>query len=316
MYIKCITYNVGWLLPLLSNLSDPQQYRDLPTGHAPICVVICPGVKTANSVYDEVKGISSMSGLGINCLLSCYGITDNIVEFINGVDILVTTPARLLKLLCEDRIMTLARCCHLVIEDGDTMVSMWGKELSEIMTLWKKSKIKKTGMLDQVIIVAEKYSNQLENFTKAYLKPTTRPVIAFANLLEAAIYGKIDLIPTVLDEDGNEKKKDILKQLVTTGIRVSKRTIICCNSKSASILIHRTVSEMGIKGILLNSDSDITELDQLMSAWNQNPTYPLIVSDDSLQSISFTGLDRAAQLIHWDIPSNKSTFSARRGSSH
>ena len=50
---------------------------------------------------------------------------------VNGVDVLVTSPPRLLKLVGQARLISMDRCCHHVEEGGSTL-SMWHKQVGEI----------------------------------------------------------------------------------------------------------------------------------------------------------------------------------------
>ena len=80
-------------------------------------------METAERVHTILTEVSTGARLEVSTLLSSSGAPEpHITEFINGADVVVTTPPRMLKLLQEDKIIGLERCCHLVIEDGDSLL--------------------------------------------------------------------------------------------------------------------------------------------------------------------------------------------------
>ena len=302
---------LGWAVPLVAGLAAGGLQRPgLAPGHSPVAVVLGPGVAATSAVHDTLTELSGGAGLSLAVLQSCSGAPDpQLTDFINGVDILVTTPLRLLKLLDEERMIGLERCCHLILEDADTVLAKWPKETSQIMSTWKKSKGSQNS-LDQLIVVSEKWTEEMEGFTSAYLKPQTRPIVAIANLLEAAIYGKIEVIPCCIDETVTREKA--LRDIIRHEKSSSRRIVVCCSHYKSSRRIHQIFAEMGIQSLLVNSDVDIADMKMISEAWSQSASSPLVVADDSLPSLPFPGADRGVVLVHWDIPStSKTSFSHR-----
>ena len=49
------------------------------------------------------------------------------------------------------------RCCHLVVEEGDSTLPMWHKQVGEIIVSWRKQRNKQEGSSpDQLEMVAER----------------------------------------------------------------------------------------------------------------------------------------------------------------
>ena len=194
--------------------------------------------------------VSSGAGLPATSLLSCSGSPEpKITEFINGADILVTTPPRLLRLLKEDKIISLERCCHLVIEDGDSLLERFKPQLAEIMTTWKRSTVKNMDS-NQLVVVAEKWSSAVENFAEAYIKsmkPKLSPVVAFVNLIEGVVYGKVEINPSFIPklEGIEEEKEKKLVEIVNKTDRASMRIVICCSQNKSSRTIHQSLGKNG-----------------------------------------------------------------------
>ena len=104
---SCHGSTLGWLLPL-NSLADRAQYSQLPQGHAPLAIVLYPGLKCASIVADMIQDISSKARMGVKLVLACAGARNNEPsDFINGVDVLVTSPPRLLKLVGQARLTSM-----------------------------------------------------------------------------------------------------------------------------------------------------------------------------------------------------------------
>ena len=62
-------------------------------------------------------------------------------EFVNPVlNVLVTSPPRLLQLVGQARLTSMDRCCHLVVEEGDSTLPMCHKQVGEILVSWRKQR--------------------------------------------------------------------------------------------------------------------------------------------------------------------------------
>ena len=157
----CHGKTLGWLLPLLNSLADRAQYSQLPQGHAPLAIVLCPGLRCASMVADMIQDISSKARLGVKVVLACAGARNNEPsDFINGVDILVTSPPGLLQLVGQARLTSMDRFCHLVVEEGDCTLPMWHKHVGEIIVSWRKQGNKQeSSSPDQLVMVAERWNS-------------------------------------------------------------------------------------------------------------------------------------------------------------
>ena len=143
-----------------------------------------------------MQNISSKARLGVKVVLACAGAHNNEPsDFINRVDVLVTSPLRLLHLVGVDRLTSLYGCCHLVVEEGDSTIPMWHKQVGEIIINWRKIRNRQeSGLPDQLVMMAEKWNSAVEQFIKTFIVESSSPVEVLANLLEAVIYGKVEML--------------------------------------------------------------------------------------------------------------------------
>ena len=63
----------------------------------------------------------------------------------------------MLQLVGQARLTSMDRCCHLVVEEGDSTLPMWHKQVGEIIVSWRKQRNKQEGSSpDQLEMVAER----------------------------------------------------------------------------------------------------------------------------------------------------------------
>ena len=164
-------------------------------------------------------------------------------------------------------------------------------------------------MPDQMIMVAERWNSAVEQFTKTFVVDSSSPVVVIANLLEAVIYGGVEVVPAFITEFGD--KVDKLKSLVKDRDR-AKRMVICCRDLKTTNMLGLMIGEMGEKATLLHSGHDMHDVKTIFERWLDSPVSPLVVCDKTLPSLTMVGADRGTVLVHWDVPTDsKKTFSLR-----
>ena len=101
---------LGWLLPMLAVLAEPSATP--LSGPQPRLVVICPGLELVSFIADLINQVAVGMSIPLKLVEDAAGLRE--VEasvFINGIDVLVTTPSRLVDRMEEQSPVTgLQRC--------------------------------------------------------------------------------------------------------------------------------------------------------------------------------------------------------------
>ena len=102
---------VGWFLPLFSQLCDTNSYSPL-VGAGPLAVVVCSNHEEAGHVARLATSLLAATGVSLRVSVTRSGPQGpNPSHVANGCDLLVTTAARLTKLL-DESIVDMRRCCY------------------------------------------------------------------------------------------------------------------------------------------------------------------------------------------------------------
>ena len=131
------------------------------------------------------------------------------------------------------------------------------------------------------MIVAERWNSAVEQFTRTFIVESSSPVVA--NLQEAVIYGKVEIVPAFLTDFSDKIK--YLKTLVVERDR-TKRIVICCRDMKTTNMVGLMVSELGEKATVLHSGQDMSESRSIFSRWCDASVTPLVFSDTALTSLA------------------------------
>jgi superfamily II DNA/RNA helicase len=252
----CHGKTLGWLIPLLNSLANRAQYRQLNQHHAPLAIVLCPGLKCASIVFKLIQDISSKARLGLKVLLASAGAKHTEPSDYIGLDVLVTAPAWLIQLIGQ-RYTSMNRCCHLVVEEGDRTLYMWQKEVDEIMVSWHKHD---SSLPYQLIIVAERWNHYVEQFTRTFMVEGSSPVVVLGNLMEAVIYGKVDMVPE-FTTNVTDKISRVVKLMKARD--KTKRMVICCKDFNMGVMVSKFCEEVTV----LHSGLDKSKTKLIFDMW-------------------------------------------------
>ena len=301
---------VGWVLPLLNSLLDTDLYQGLPKGESPRAVVLCSGHVSAGKTEEALKRVVIGAGLELKIVTASKAGRGDTVDFINGCDVLVSSPARMVELI-KGGVTGLDRCCHLVVEDAEVTLEIHQKAFGDLLLAWRRKKTVEQNMLpDQVVVVGEEWSKPVKFLTEKILVTRWKPTVVFGSLLEAAVYIQLPLL-TSFHLEYQDKFRSLLNILRNNQ---DQRVVICCNRWKISSDLFRILENNGVMPMVLKKCEyeDMVDLTSSLSVWLDSPRgVPLLVSDDLLVVLSsIPGV--ADCLVHWDMPlASKKIFSIR-----
>ncbi len=142
-------------------------------------------------------------------------------EFSAGCHILVTIPPSLLRAL-DGEITNFHRCSHLIFDDADDTFAAHSADVKRIVDLYRDSHAQSaaeadegeaSSRLSQVVVAANFWTPAVKQFVGAYMmvgNDVQGPTIAIANLLEAALYGRVRHDAVVVEDKPERKLQKLL----------------------------------------------------------------------------------------------------------
>ena len=263
---------MGWALPLLHSLLQPQLYAMLPPGPAPRALVLCAGNREVSRTSALLRALVAGAGLGLVCLDRAGPGLGDPVPLINGCDVLVSSPGCLLALVEADHAL-LYRCRHLVVEEGERTLQQV-EQVRKVMAAWLTAV--PVGAPRQVVLLTEQWSRHVRSLTSDVLKTLCRPTLVFASLQEAALYRELPLAAEYWQDETGKLGRllDILQS------RPALPTVICFHSGESLGWVWRAIAVAALGSVtVLGPDLDRWELEERLAGWRAGP---LLVWDKAL----------------------------------
>ena len=188
----------SYVLPIIMNMQGriPSKNRHVnvliivPTRELAIQVNEIINIFTS-SLKNRIKSLAVFGGVSINTQMIAM----------QGVEILVATPGRLLELV-ESNAMSLSEVQTLVIDEADKMLNLGFKdEMDKIFSLLPKKR--------QNLLFSATLSNDIDNFKQVLLN---KPVVI--NIEETEEVSNVELINQVAYFVSEDKKGPLLRHLI------------------------------------------------------------------------------------------------------
>uniref|UniRef100_A0A670K3W2 RNA helicase n=1 Tax=Podarcis muralis TaxID=64176 RepID=A0A670K3W2_PODMU len=241
-----------YLLPIITFLQSRSCYVSLPARSGPVALILCPGQKKAELVFEFLETYSRCSR-PIHPILLLLGTNKEEIQSIRiprGCEVLITTPYTLLRLL-EYHSLLFLRLCHLVLDEIDVLFAEANIEIFRILEYYKTALNveEKESAPQQIVAIGRHWSKNIEHLTKEFMND---PYVVITSMEEAAIYGKVQQVVQLCLEC--DRISTLLQSLDFTPTNVQK-TLIFTSSVEETDIIYKISSlekeQPNAKSILL-----------------------------------------------------------------
>ncbi|XP_023234145.1 putative ATP-dependent RNA helicase TDRD12 [Centruroides sculpturatus] len=272
----------GYLLPLLSSLFQPTLYENIPSNGGPIALILCSNWKKVLNVHNNCQLL--LEKYNHIKVLEMYGggcETVQKISLVNGCDILIATPPCLLRHLKDEecKMINLQRCCHLIIEDGDVILTKFCPEIIEIIVKYAKdNKQNRINNLKQLVICSEHWNEAISSFMQTCMH---EPLVFITAFHEGAVYSQV---PTYCHVCLETEVFTLIIQILSGC--AGKRVVICTNSYDSAHNIVQLVKNSAIYTLFIHSRLLHYDKDNIIREWknsyNCNSTVVIVITDDCI----------------------------------
>ncbi|NXR27461.1 DDX17 helicase, partial [Cinclus mexicanus] len=287
-----------YIPPVLTLLQMESDYQALPNMSGPLALMLCPGWKKAQLVFDLLKtyrkGCRHLHPMLI--ILGQNKEAASQVE-IQGREVVVTTPYNLLRLL-EHNTGFLCRLCHLVLDEIEVLFSETTEQVFTILDCYKKATAQAQGGLPhQIIAVGTQWNKHITPLIKEFMDD---PYIVMTVIEEAAIFGNVQQV--VQPCMNSNRIAELLKILDFTQ-RTLQKVLVFTDSVSEAEMIHKALKSNSVVSLRKHKDSKCNAkcvLERWRRMHSSGTPAVLVLTDDCLQSL---GIRDATCVIHFSFPS-------------
>ncbi|NXP39177.1 DBP2 helicase, partial [Leiothrix lutea] len=243
-----------YIPPILTLLQLKSDYQALPNRSGPQALILCPGWKKAQLVFDLLKtyrkGCRSLHPMLI--ILGEKKEAASQVE-IRGCEVVVTTPCNLVRLL-EHNTGLLCRLCHLVLDEMEVLLSDTAEQVFTILDCYRKATAQAQGNLPhQIIAVGTQWNKHITPLIKEFMHD---PHIVITVIEEAAIFGNVQ---QVVQPCMNSNRTAELLRILDFTQRNLEKVLVFTDSITEVEMIHKDSAgdqeHMKAKSVILLTES-------------------------------------------------------------
>uniref|UniRef100_A0ACB8EAK1 Uncharacterized protein n=1 Tax=Sphaerodactylus townsendi TaxID=933632 RepID=A0ACB8EAK1_9SAUR len=281
-------------------------YVSLPSRNGPVALIICPGWKKAEQVFEFLE-IYTHSSRPLHPRLLLLGLNKEEIKNVKlprGCEVIVTTPYNALRLL-ECHSLMFLRLCHLVFDEAEVLFSDANEEMLSILEYYKNhSSIEDRESAPwQIVAVGSRWNKSLQYLTKEFMND---PYVVIASMEEAAVYGHVQQIVRMCLEC--DRVSTLLQVLDCTPTNTQK-TLVFTSSQEETDMVSKAVANTSIFCLRVQPGIDFG---YVAAQWNKKFTSAthavLVLTDDCMSAL---GITDATCVIHFSFPTSPRIFGAR-----
>ncbi|XP_054055906.1 putative ATP-dependent RNA helicase TDRD12 [Rissa tridactyla] len=288
-----------YIPPVLTFLQSGSCYKGLPNRNGPLALILCPGWKKAQLVFELLKTYEGCSRQ-LHPMLIILGQNKEETRSvkIRGCEVIVTTPYSLLRLF-EHQSLLFCRLCHLVLDEIEVLFSDATEQVFTILDCYKKAIITEEWEYSphQIIAVGTHWNKHIAHLIKEFMND---PYIVITAMEEASIYGNVQQVLQPCTY--SERTAVLLKTLDFIDNNLQK-VLVFTNSVNEAEMVHEALKSNSIFSLKIHKESEFNFkyiLEQWTKKYSSGTHVVLVLTDDCMQSL---GITDATCVIHFSLPS-------------
>ncbi|XP_058826646.1 putative ATP-dependent RNA helicase SoYb [Topomyia yanbarensis] len=290
----------AFLPAICSSVMKMHDEELVPKGAGPMAIIICKSSREVQRVASYCKKMLNFSINKAMAVVEAFGardITKACNLLLNGCAILVATAPGYRRVFeSMPNAFVKERIQSIVIDNIDSIIERFGSELQLLCKNCDKPEI-------QMVVTATYWNPLFFGFLKKY----KNMIICIGAYLEAAIYGKSNL---VLKLQTRDKKISEIIHFVKTHDYQNERTLIVCSNASEVYEVTEQLKNQSITHMFCNDQTMLSKMDGFKEWDNQLPgeMHVMVCYDAVLPDME---INKAQHIIHFSLPKSWTMFTRR-----
>ncbi len=271
-------------LPVLQNLAKAQPRR--PHG-----LTLVPTRELALQVHDELEPLATARGVSIAAVYGGARIETQIKRLIDGVDLVIGTPGRLIDLIQQGE-LSVADVDHVVIDEADRMADMGFLPQVEWI-------LRHIDGRHQTLLFSATLDGAIGSLVRQY---QTDPVFHEVESRQVTVDQMVHRFVLVHDLD---------KVKVTAAIaRNAKRVLVFSRTKRGADKVAASLLKEGIEAAAIHGDLRQNLREKALADFSAGSVHVLVATDVAARGIH---VDDVAVVVHFDPPEDHKAYLHRSG---
>lgn len=272
----------GFSLPMLHRLARHASTSVSPARHPVRALILAPTRELAIQVHDSIKLYSKYLPLRSCCLYGGVDIKPQIAELMQGREIIVATPGRLLDHV-QQKTVSFASVEMLILDEADRMLDMgFIPDITRILQLLPKTR--------QSLLFSATFSDEIRKLADRMLKSPQLIEVARRNTVSETISHRVYEVPS-------EQKRHLLVHLLRH--QELRQVLIFVGTKTGANRLANYLQRQNIETDAIHGDKTQQHRTEALEAFKDGRVKVLVATDVAARGLD---IDELPQVINYELP--------------
>ncbi len=268
----------AYVLPLLHTLSQQKE----KVRSAIRALILVPTRELAVQVEESVRKYGAYSNLKSMAMMGGVSMNPQIQQLKSGVDILVTTPGRLLDHV-QQRTISLSHVNMLVLDEADRMLDMgFIKDIKRILPLLPKER--------QNLLFSATFSGEIKDLMKGFFN---NPTLITATKNEVAAPSITHIVYPV----NANQKRDLLEHLIAE--QNWYQVLVFTRTKHVANRVGEYLNDSGISSGVIHGNKSQAARNRALDRFKKGSLQVLVATDVAARGIDIVDLP---YVVNYELP--------------
>ena len=245
-------------------------------------LVLAPTRELVQQIHASFIQYGKNTDVRIVAVFGGVSIKPQISNIVNGVDVLIATPGRLLDLLFNQH-LSLKDLSVLVFDEADRMLDLGFKaEIDQI--------VKQTPQNRQTLLFSATFDDSIHKLSKSLLKDPQ--IITIDDKTEVA--DSVEQLVYTVDAD---RKRELLSYII--GSKNWQQVLIFTRTKKTADDLAKEICKDGIKAQSIHGDKSQGARDKALLDFKQGKVRALVATDVAARGIDIVDLE---YVVNYELP--------------
>ena len=312
----------AFLLPLLVYISDLPRLDEFEwrRNDGPYAIVLAPTRELAQQIEIEAMKFAKPLGFNVVSIVGGHSIEEQAFNLRNGAEIIIATPGRLVDLL-ERRVLVLAQCCYVIMDEADRMIDLGFEEpvqkiLSALPVTNEKpdtDDAEDAQAMSQAISSKDRYRQTMmytatmppavARIASKYLRRPARVTIGNVGEAVETVEQRVEFV------SGEEKRKQRLNQILSSA-EFHPPIIVFVNIKRNCDAVARDIKHMGYSSVTLHGSKTQDQREAALASVRDGSTDVLVATDLAGRGIDLVDV---SLVVNFNMATNIESYTHRIG---
>lgn len=281
----------GFTLPILQRLMDSRSGQFV--NGRPRCLIMTPTRELAAQVEESVKTYGKYLPLKSMVMFGGVGMSPQVKQLRNRVDILVATPGRLLD-HHQQRTLDLSGIEILVLDEADRMLDMgFIRDIRKILALLPKKR--------QNLLFSATFSNEIKALADDLLDNPAMVEVARRNMTTELVEQSV----TMVDKN---RKRELLRDLIVD--RKWEQVLVFSRTKHGANRLAEQLEKDGITATAIHGNKSQTARTKALWDFKNKKVRVLVATDIAARGLD---IEQLPQVVNYELPNVPEDYVHRIG---